>query len=72
MNNTFSELVDEVRSLPVGEMTELRNVIDHQLIDIRREEIHANHLEGIEMWKRGELVPSSDPDEILRRLLEDE
>jgi hypothetical protein len=72
MSFTFSDLVEEVRLLPVEEMTELRSVIDRELIYSRRDEIHANHLEGVELWKQGKLTPSSDADEILNRLLNDE
>jgi hypothetical protein len=72
MSFTFSDLVEEVRTLPVDEMTELRDVIDRELIHNRREEILANHNEGVELWKQGKLTPSSDADKIVRRLLDDE
>ena len=71
MDHTFSDLVDEVRELPVSDMAELRSVIDHELIEARREEIYFNHLEGISLWEQGKLTPSSDSDEILRRLEEE-
>jgi hypothetical protein len=71
MNHTFSDLVDEVRELPVSDMAELRSVIDHELIEARREEIYLNHLEGISLWEQGKLTPSSDIDEIMRRLEEE-
>ena len=72
MSFTFSDLVEEVRILPPEEMAELRKVIDHELIRVRREEMLANRHEGIELWQQGNLSPSSDADEIMRRLLEDE
>jgi hypothetical protein len=68
MDRQFTDLVEEVRHLPSEEMAELKSVIERELIESRREEIHKNHLEGVELWKQGKLKPSSDVDEIMRRL----
>jgi hypothetical protein len=71
MDRIFSDLVDEVRDLPTSDMVELKSVIDHELIEARRGEIYRNHLEGISLWEQGKLKPSSDIDEIMRRLEEE-
>ena len=68
MNLTFSDLVEEIRHRPIQEKIELKEVIDHDLIEERREEIYQNSLEGIRAWESGTLVPTSDIDELMRRL----
>jgi len=71
MDRDISELIEEVRHLPSEDMAELKSVIERELIEARREEIHRNHLEGVELWKQGKLKPTSDVDEIMRRLEEE-
>ena len=71
MNITFSDLVEEIRHRPIEEKIELKEVIDHDLIEARREEIYQNSLEGIQAWESGKLTPTSDVDELMRRLEEE-
>jgi len=68
MNFTFSDLVEEIRHRPIEEKIELKEVIDHDLIEARREEIFQNSIEGIKAWESGKLTPTSDVDELIRRL----
>jgi len=68
---SFLDLVEAVRQRPVEEQIELQEILRHDLIDLRREEIYQNHLEGIALWEQGKLTPSSDVDEIMRRLEEE-
>ena len=65
---TFSEIVDSIRELPVEDKEELRELLDHELIAARRNEIDATHDETQGEWKRGELKPTSDINEMMRRL----
>ena len=71
MNITFSDLVEEIRQRPLDEKIELRDVLDHDLIELRREEIYQNSLDGIREWESGKLQPTSDVDELMRRLEEE-
>jgi hypothetical protein len=68
MSLTFSDIVDGIRQLPVEGKAELRELLDHELIDARRTEIDASHAEILAEWERGELQPTSNVDEIMRRL----
>ena len=71
MTITFSDIVDGIRSLPLKAKFELREVLDHELIEARRMEMNASHDETMEEWRRGELHPTSDVNEIMRRLNEE-
>ncbi len=68
MHLTFSDIVEGIRELPLGDKTELRELLDHELIAARRTEIDASHAETMAEWERGELTPTSDVNEIMRRL----
>ena len=66
---TFADLVEEVRSLPLIEKEELKEVLEHELTEAAREELHQGHLEASRLWKEGALpTPTSDIDELMRRL----
>jgi DNA-binding transcriptional regulator YiaG len=54
--------------LPLRAKFELREVLDHELIEARRLEIDGSHAETLVEWERGELHPPSDAEEIMRRL----
>jgi predicted transcriptional regulator len=68
MSLTFSELVDEIRHLPLEDKLELKEVFDRDLIEARREEIYQNGLEGLRELEAGRLTPTSDIAEHIRRL----
>ena len=68
MTITFSDIVEGIRSLPLRAKFELRDVLDRELIEARREEIDRSHDETMAEWERGELHPTSDVNEIMRRL----
>jgi hypothetical protein len=66
---TFADLVEEVRTLPLEEKVELKEVLEHELTDALREEIYQGHLEAVQLWNEGKLPhPTSDVDELIRRL----
>jgi hypothetical protein len=71
MGLTFSDLVDEIRRLPVEGKRDLKELLDHDLIAMRREEIYQNGQEGMRAWEEGELTPTSDINEHIRRLEEE-
>jgi hypothetical protein len=68
MSLTFSDIVDGIRELPMEGKAELRELLDHELIAMRRTEINASHAETMAEWERGELKPTTNVDEIMRRL----
>jgi hypothetical protein len=71
MSLTFSDLVEEIRHRPIEEKVGLKEVLDHDLIEAKREEIYQSSLEGIALWESGKLKPTSDIDEHMRRLEEE-
>jgi DNA-binding transcriptional regulator YiaG len=68
MSLTFSDIVDGIRQLPVEGKAELRELLDHELIAAHRTEINSSHTETLAEWERGDLKPTSNVDEIMRRL----
>jgi hypothetical protein len=68
---SFADLVEEVRHRPVEEQLELQEILDHNLISIRREEIYQNHLASIAEIKSGKLIFTSDVDELMNQLTGD-
>ena len=71
MSLTFSDLVEEIRHRPIEEKVGLKEVLDHDLIEAKREEIYQSSLEGTALWEKGKLIPTSDIDEHMRRLEEE-
>jgi hypothetical protein len=68
---TFANLVEEIRALPVEAKEELKEVLEHELIDAERERLYQDHLEGVRLFQEGKLSPpTSDVNEIIRRLEE--
>lgn len=66
---TFADLVEEVRTLPVAEKVELKEVLEHELTEAARDELYRGHLEARRLWDEGALpTPTSDVDELMRRL----
>jgi len=68
MSSNFAGVVEEVKHLSVDEKIELRALIDGYLIEERREEFLA---EGVASRRRlldGELVFSSDVDDLMSSL----
>jgi|GEM_PF-615549 len=65
---SYAELIDEILSLPTDEKKDLKNLLDKYLIEERRNEILKNHLDAIEMVKKGDLKFSSDTDELMQML----
>lgn len=65
---SFMDLVEEVRHRPIEEQLELREILEHSLIALRREEIYQNHLVSLEEVKNGSLTFTSDVDELMRQV----
>ncbi len=65
---SFADLVEEVRHRPVEEQLELQEILDHNLISIRREEIYQNHLASLAEIESGTMIFSSDVDVLMSQL----
>src|ERR1017187_5640659 len=72
MSLTFFDIVEALRKLPLDDKSELRELLDHELIAARRSEIDASHAETMAEYSHGELKPTSDVNEIIRRLRADD
>jgi hypothetical protein len=60
MNTTFSQIVDSVYSLPLEDKIELVSLLDRNIAEERRNDIHRNYLIARKEEKYKKLVFSSD------------
>ncbi len=60
MDTTFSQVVDSVYSLPLEDKIELVSLLDRNIAEERRNEIHRNYLIARKEEKHKKLVFSSD------------
>jgi len=60
MQLTFSDLVNNVRSLSLTEKLEIKNIVEKSIIDERRKEIHGYYLESKQEYKSDKLKFSND------------
>ena len=68
MSFTFSDLIEEIRQRPVEEKIEIKEILEHDLIQSERERMHQNHLESMREWEEGKITPAKNVDELIRRL----
>ncbi len=68
MELTFAGVVDEVRQLSTDEKKELAEIIERDLMEERRSEILRNCEEGMREYEEGNLVFSSNVDELMASL----
>jgi hypothetical protein len=71
MNQTFAEVVEDVRQLSPAEREELQEIIKKSLVDERRREIHENAEAGLEEMRRAELKSFSNVDDLMDSLSHD-
>ena len=64
----FKDIVEKVYSLPIEEKLELKNLLEHNISEARRNEILANYKQSQEEEKSGKLIFSSNVDD-LKKLL---
>jgi len=67
---SFTDLVEEVRHLGLDEQLELQEILERNLVSLRREEIYRNHLETVEELGAGKVIFSSDIDELMKQVSE--
>jgi hypothetical protein len=65
---SFTEIVDDIQTLPLDDKLELKILLEKYIIEERREEIYQNHLIAQEMAKKGELKFSHNTDELMKIL----
>lgn len=68
---SFADIVEEVRHLPLDEQLELQEILERNLISLRREEIYRNHLETLKELKEEKLQFTSDIDELIKQVSEE-
>jgi predicted transcriptional regulator len=61
---TFADIVEEVTSLKVEEMEEIRNIISKILVEKKREKYLVQYKEALRDSKEGKLFSSNNIDEI--------
>jgi len=65
---SFTEIVDNIQTLPFDEKMELKNLLEKYLIEERREEIYQSSIEALKMAEKGELKFSNKTDELMKML----
>jgi len=64
----FNDMVDKIYSLPLEEKMELKNLLEHNISDERRNEIVANVKKSKVEHQSGKLKFSSELDELKKML----
>ena len=64
----FSDLVDQIYSMPLEDKLELKNLLDYNIADSRRDEIFDNAKKAKEEHKSGKLNFSSNISELKNML----
>jgi hypothetical protein len=66
----FSDVVEAIKTLSLGEKEEIQSLLDQLLREERREEIYQNYLVTKQHEKEGRLHFSSDIDQLMTSLEE--
>ena len=69
---TFADLVEEIRQLPTESLETLQLIIKQEHRERFENEVLEGHKEAMEEYKAGKLEFTSDPDELIRRLVADD
>ncbi len=65
---TFSEVVEAIQKLSEEEKEEIKSLIEHYLIEEKRENIYQNYLVSKQKESEGKLTFSSDINELMESL----
>lgn len=57
---SFSNLLEEIKSLSIDEKIEIRNLLDKYLIEERREEIYNSYIQSMDEFREGKMTVYSD------------
>ena len=66
MCNGFSQIVEEIKNLPLEAKEELKTLLEKYLVEERRAEIHKNYRKTKKDLERGKLTFSNNIDELKR------
>jgi hypothetical protein len=64
----FNNIVETIYNLPLEEKVELKNLLEHNIADTRRDEIASNYKKAQEEQKAQKLKFSSNIDELKKML----
>ena len=64
----FNSLIDTIYNLSLEDKVEIKNLLEHNIADSRREEIVDNFKKSQDNYKSGKLKFSSDIDELKRMI----
>jgi hypothetical protein len=67
---TFSEVVEAIKTLSLGEKEEIQFLLEQFLSEEQRDKIYQNYLVAKQNEKEGKLKFSSDTDELMQFLEE--
>ncbi|MCX6156046.1 MAG: hypothetical protein NT007_18005 [Candidatus Kapabacteria bacterium] len=65
---SFFEIIEEIKTLPTEDKIEVKELIVKFLIEERRKEIYNNYLEAKKMEGNGDLIFTSETDELMNML----
>jgi hypothetical protein len=68
VTNDFSAIVETIYNLPLDEKQELKNLLEHNIADNRRDEISLNYKKARAEHKAGKLKFSSSIKELKKML----
>jgi hypothetical protein len=64
----FSNIIDSIYSLPIEDRLEIKNLLEHNIADERRNEIEINYKKSLLEEKSGKLIFSSSSVELKEML----
>ena len=67
-NGPFNNIVEKIYNMPLEDRMELKDLLEHNIADSRREEIALSYKEAQEEHKAGKLKFSDDIDELMGML----
>ena len=67
-NAVFAKIVEAIYSLPIADKQELKNLLEHNIADARRNEMKENYKASVAEHKKGKLKFSDDIKELKKML----
>ncbi len=64
----YSILIDELQQLPIKEKIQIRNLLNHYVVEEKREEYFRNYKNALKKAEKGELTFSSETKDLLKML----
>ena len=64
----FNDIVDKIYSLPLDEKMELKDLLEQNIADVRRNEIASSFIKAKEEYRLGKLEFSSNINDLKRML----